>query len=271
MRSPPARAAKYGCPAASSASRSPARARSTSSGTARPVEPSVATSRQNDLRRMSNEYAADLFLINESSTRTVTSGSTRQSVRTRSRMSSGSSTGSLSWPTGGLPAERGPGRRGRGGEVVTGPDETPLAELHSLGDGPPVAEADEVERPDVHHLFEPAEFVVGRLDVPAVGIDGRVDPLLVGLPGVPRTRAPDQVGQVGQPRPAPRGLPVDRDRTLSAQDGVIGGVEEISVQQPFGKPVTVIGLEHRVPQPLEPLALGRPDLGIHGVEERQGG
>src|ERR1700761_672992 len=244
MRSPPAREAKYGWPADSSASRSPRRARSTRSGTAWPVEPSVATSRQNDLRRMSNEYAVDLCLMSESSTRTVTSGSARQSVRTRSRMSSGISTGgesrSLSWPTDDLSAERGSGGHGGGGEVLAGPDEAPLAELHALGDGAPVAEADEVERPEVHHRLEPVEFVVGRLDVPAVSVDDSVDPVLVGLTRIPRARAPDQIGQVGQARAAPRGFPVDRDRALSAQDGVIGRMEEISVQQPLGQAVTVV-------------------------------
>ena len=52
-------------------------------------------SRQNDLRRMSNEYAVDLFLFSESSTRTVTSGSARHSVRIRSTMCSGTSTGAF--------------------------------------------------------------------------------------------------------------------------------------------------------------------------------
>jgi hypothetical protein len=58
-----------------------------------PVESAQATSRQNDLRRMSNECAVDLVLIRERSTRTVTSGRARHSVRTRSKMSSGTSTG----------------------------------------------------------------------------------------------------------------------------------------------------------------------------------
>jgi hypothetical protein len=42
---------------------------------------------------MSNECAADLDLVNAASARTVTSGSARHSVLTRSKMSSGTSTG----------------------------------------------------------------------------------------------------------------------------------------------------------------------------------
>jgi hypothetical protein len=50
-------------------------------------------SRQNDLLRMSNEYAVDLASIRGSSIRTVTSGSARQSALIRSKMSFGISTG----------------------------------------------------------------------------------------------------------------------------------------------------------------------------------
>ena len=92
-----------------------------------------------------------------------------------------------------------------------------------------------------------------------------------GLTRMPRTRAPDQVREVGEARSAPRRLPVDRDRPVFAQDGVIGGVEEIPVQQPLGKAVTVVGRAHLVPQPFEPLAIGGRDLRVHGVEKRQGG
>ena len=59
---------------------------------AKPVGPSSATSRQNDLRRISNECAVDLALISEALTRTVTSGSVRHSVLTRSNISCGTST-----------------------------------------------------------------------------------------------------------------------------------------------------------------------------------
>ena len=76
-------------------SRSPGSTRNTSSGRGLPVGFSTATSKQNDLRRMSNECAVDLALVRDSSTRTVTSGSARQSARTRSTMSSGTSTGAL--------------------------------------------------------------------------------------------------------------------------------------------------------------------------------
>src|ERR1700683_1767757 len=93
-------------------------------------------------------------------------------------------------PIDALPAERGSGG-GRGlAEVLGWTDEAPPAELHALVDGTPVAEADEVERPDGHRRLQPLEFVVGRLDVSAVGVDGSVDPLLVGATWVPRARAP---------------------------------------------------------------------------------
>ena len=102
-----------------------------------------------------------------------------------------------------LPAERG-SRCGCGGAEVLGRmDEAPLGGLHAVGDGAPVAEAGEVERPDVHGRFEPVELVVGRLDVPAVGVDGGIDALPVGPTGVPQTGAPDQISEVGQARPAP--------------------------------------------------------------------
>ena len=78
-----------------SASRSSGSARSTSSGRDLPVGDSIATSKQNDLRRMSNDWAVDLVLVSEWSTRTVTSGSAMHSARTRSMMSSGTSTGVL--------------------------------------------------------------------------------------------------------------------------------------------------------------------------------
>jgi hypothetical protein len=58
-----------------------------------PDRPSHAASKQNDLRRMSNECAVDLVLVSDSSTRTVTSGSARHSVLTRSKISSGTSMG----------------------------------------------------------------------------------------------------------------------------------------------------------------------------------
>ena len=60
-----------------------------------PAEFSRATSKQNDFRRISNDSAVDLALVRDSSSRTVTSGSARQSVRMRSTMSSGTSTGAL--------------------------------------------------------------------------------------------------------------------------------------------------------------------------------
>jgi hypothetical protein len=61
MRSGPAREAKNGWPIDSGTSRSSVAARKTSSGMGPSVRPSRATRRQNDLRRISNERAVDLF------------------------------------------------------------------------------------------------------------------------------------------------------------------------------------------------------------------
>jgi hypothetical protein len=63
-----------------------------------PARSSTTTSKQNDLRRMSNECAADLALASEASTRTVTSGSARHSLLTRSKMPSGTSIGEPARP-----------------------------------------------------------------------------------------------------------------------------------------------------------------------------
>lgn len=76
----------------SSASRSPGSARSTSDGTDRPVPDATATSRQDDVRRISNECAVDLVVTIESSPRIVTSGSAMQSARTCSTTLSASET-----------------------------------------------------------------------------------------------------------------------------------------------------------------------------------
>jgi len=54
----------------------------------------VAISRQNDLRRMSNECAVDLQSTRDGSSRTVTSGNARQSALTRSNAARGIATGS---------------------------------------------------------------------------------------------------------------------------------------------------------------------------------
>src|ERR1700691_2416428 len=169
-----------------------------------------------------------------------------------------------------LPAERGAGRGCSGAEVLARPDEAPLAECLAGGDGASVAATGEVERPDIHARLEPVEFVVGRLDVSAVGVDGSVDPLLVRPTWVLRARAPDQVREVGEARSAPGRFPVDCDRPLFAQDGVIGGVQEITVQQAFRKSLTVVGRAHLVAQPFESCPLGGRDLRVDGVEKRQG-
>src|SRR5215469_7454481 len=65
-----------------------------------------------------------------------------------------------------LPAERGSDSGCGGAEVPGWFDEAPLVECRAVGDGAPVAETGEVKRPDVHDRLEPAEFVVGRLDMP---------------------------------------------------------------------------------------------------------
>src|SRR6204780_2401497 len=169
-----------------------------------------------------------------------------------------------------LPAERGAGRGCSGAEVLARPDEAPLVEGLAVGEGTSVAETGEVERPDIHDRLEPVEFVVGRLDISAIGVDGSVDPLLVRPTWVPRARAPDQVSEVGEARSAPGRLPVDRDWPLLAQHGVIGGVEQVSVEQALRKAVTVVGRAHLVTELLESLALGGRDQRVDGVEERQG-
>jgi hypothetical protein len=76
------------------------------------------------------------------------------------------------------PGERGPGKR-RGGTEVLRRFVPPLVERAPVGDGAPVAEAREVERPDVHHRLEPVEFVGGELDVPAIRVRGGGDPVPV--------------------------------------------------------------------------------------------
>jgi hypothetical protein len=58
---------------------------------------------------------------------------------------------------------------------------------------------------------------------------------------------------------------------LLAQDGVIGGVEEISVEQASRKAVAVVGRAHLVAELFESLALGGRDQRVDGVEKRQGG
>jgi hypothetical protein len=57
---------------------------------------------------------------------------------------------------------------------------------------------------------------------------------------------------------------------LLAQDGVIGGVEEISMEQAFRKAVTVVGRAHLIAEPLGSLTLGGRDLRVDGIEKRQG-
>ena len=58
------------------------------------------------------------------------------------------------------------------------------------------------------------------------------------------------------------------DWPLSAQDGVIGGVEEISVEQALRKAVTVAGRAHLAAELPESLAPGGRDLRVDGTEKR---
>jgi hypothetical protein len=87
------RGRKDGWPTDSNTWRSSGSARNTSRGTDVPEGDAIATSRQNDRLRMSNECAVDLVLVSEWSTRSVTSGRARHSARTFSTMSSGTSAG----------------------------------------------------------------------------------------------------------------------------------------------------------------------------------
>ena len=93
MRPWPAREGKNGWPVDSHALRSSGLARNTMSGTSLSAASCHATSKQNDLRRMSYDRAVDLSGTRDSSIRTVTSGSARQSMLIRSTMSAGISTG----------------------------------------------------------------------------------------------------------------------------------------------------------------------------------
>jgi hypothetical protein len=52
---------------------------------------------------------------------------------------------------------------------------------------------------------------------------------------------------------------------------VIGGVQEVAVEQAFRKAVTVVGRTYLVAELLESLACGGRDLGVDRVEKRQGG
>ena len=69
----------------------------------------------------------------------------------------------------------------------------------------------------------------------------------------------------------PGRFPVDDDWPLVAQDCVIRGVKEISVEQGLRKAATIVGRAHLVVELLEPFALGGRDLRVDGVEKRQGG
>jgi len=197
-----------------------------------PVESSHATSKQNDLRRMSNDCAVDLALVSEPSTRTVTSGSAGIAcgsarrcppgrLRARSREASDAPLANRRRSVAAPAAYRRNAARVAAAVELKYPGGS--AKPRSWNARPlvraPVAGTGEVERPDVHDRLEPAEFVAGRLDVPAAGADGSVDPLLVRPARVPRTRAPDQASEAGEARSASGRLPVDRDRRRPSAPG----------------------------------------------------
>src|SRR5215475_9495438 len=77
-----------------------------------------------------------------------------------------------------LPADRGSGRV-RGGANV--PLVAELAHVGpvrvAVGDVASVVEGVEIERPDIHDFLEPVEFLVGETNMPAVGVNGRIDEL----------------------------------------------------------------------------------------------
>src|ERR1700722_18463736 len=104
-----------------------------------------------------------------------------------------------------LLAQRGSGCGCNGADVL-GVDEAPhLATGRMAVDQvAAVAEAAQVEGPDVHHRLKPLDLFVGQLDVPAIRAHGQFDPVAVA------PRAPHQSREVGQARAASRCLPVDR-------------------------------------------------------------
>ena len=96
MRSGPARrGTKNGWPMDSNASRWSGSARNRSKGRDLPLDDSMATSRQKDLRRMSNDCAVDLVLVRANGRCGSSPRAAPGTARTRSTMSSGTSTGAL--------------------------------------------------------------------------------------------------------------------------------------------------------------------------------
>ena len=127
-------------------------------------------------------------------------GQCQHNALTRSKISCGILTGSLR-VTGVLSAKRGTGSCCGLAEVLRWTNEAPFAELHAVGDGTPVAEA---ARGKACRMYMTASSRSSSSSVgstcSAVGADGGVDALLVRTTRVPRTRAPDQVGEVGEAR-----------------------------------------------------------------------
>src|SRR5205823_5083887 len=71
--------------------------------------------------------------------------------------------------------------------------------------------------------------------------------------------------------PSPRSHPVDRHWPSLGDDGVTNGVEEVAVEQSLRQALTVVGRPHLSAEALEPVAIGRRDLGVHRVETGQAG
>lgn len=68
-------------------------------------------------------------------------------------------------------------------------------------------------------------------------------------------------------------LPLDRHRALVAHDHLIGSVQEVAVEQRFGKALVVVGREHLVTEPVESLAsipsdptAGEPRVAVTAVD-----
>src|SRR5579863_7453979 len=100
------------------------------------------------------------------------------------------------------------------------------------------AEANQVQRPDVHHALKPVEFFVGQFYVLSVRAYGGVDPIRL------EPRAPHQIGEVGEARATAGRLPLDRHRPVLAYNNVVRRMEEVAVKQSLGQALAVISREH---------------------------
>lgn len=168
-----------------------------------------------------------------------------------------------------LAAEGGAGGGG-GGVDVGGIDEAPpgfaAVGLVAVHDRAAVIDAGEVEGADVHDGFEAVEFLACQVDVLAVGIQRHLE---AAWPG--EGCAPDEIGEIGEAGSDPGGFPVDGDGSVFGQEGVIGVVEEVAVEQGFGEAGAIVGGAHLVAEVLESFAVGGGDPGGDGIEEGEGG